>query len=231
MQQLTLSMLPKVVYRPEQFVAHSGVASILTEAHASVTTPRYGAVVLTGPARCGKTHFVIALAAELGAQGLFPRFIEGGTFAQYLVGQGASCSYRSDEILIIDDMHLYLDGILPGESGPFVHFVERVRTGGAHLLLTSRVLPREFNCDGHVMSRLSEAAHLQIMEPDEATMPMVLTRMAQQRGIKLTSKKVEFLQRRMRRSIPSIEEYLEKVVHLSAVLGGRVSLSLLGDAL
>jgi chromosomal replication initiation ATPase DnaA len=231
MQQLTLSMLPQVVYRPDQFVRHAGVAQSLDEALATLATNKYGAVLVSGVARSGKTHFVIALAAEIGSRGLFPRFIEGGGLAQFLSGTGGTCSFRGDEVLIIDDIHLYLDGILPGESGPFVSFVERVRAAGAHLVVTSRVLPTEFRCDGHVMSRISEATHLRIQEPDEGSIPPLLSSMARQRGIKLSPKKIEFLERRIRRSISSIEEYLEKVVHLSAVLGQRVSLSLLGDAL
>lgn len=231
MQQLTLSMLPQVVYRPDQFVKHGGVAQCIDEALAITSTNKFGSVFLSGVARAGKTHLVIALAAEIGRRGLFPRFIEGGALAQFLSGAGGTCAFRSDEVLIVDDVHLYLDGILPGESGPFVSFVERVRAVGAHLILTSRVMPTEFRCDAHVMSRLAEASHLRVQEPDDAAVPELLARMSQQRGIKLNAKKIEFLERRMRRSCAAIEEYLEKVVHLSAVLGQRVSFSLLGDAL
>jgi chromosomal replication initiation ATPase DnaA len=231
MRQLTLSMLPQVVYRAEQFVQHAGVARCVDEAMATLTTAGYSAVVVVGAARSGKTHLIIALAAALGETGFFPRFIEGGALSEFLSGAGATTSFRSDEVLIVDDIHLYLDGILPGESGPFVNFIERLRAGGAHLLATSRMSPTQFRCDGHVTSRISEATRFEIGEPDESSVPRLLANMARQRGINLSPKKVEFLERRMRRDIASIEEYLEKVVHLSAVLGQRVSLSLLGDAL
>lgn len=231
MQQLALPILPQIVYKPEHFLMHSGVNGLFAEAQAALVTDKYGAVLITGVARSGKTHLAIALAAQLGSGGKFPRFIDGGALRQFLESDFDELIFSPDEVVIVDDAHLYLESILPGGSGPYVNFIEKLRAARCHLLLTSRVEIDEFPCDAHVMSRLKEATPLRIEDPDAESVADLLAVMARQRGIQLAGRKLEFLERRIRRSVASIEEYLEKVVHLTAVLGQRVSLSLLGDAL
>jgi chromosomal replication initiation ATPase DnaA len=231
MQQLALPILPQVVYRPEHFLMHSGVKGMFTEAQAVLSTDTYGAVLITGVARSGKTHLAITLAAQLGGSGRFPRFIDGGALRQFLESDLGELTFSADEVVIIDDIHLYLESVMPGGSGPYVNFIEKLRAARCHLLLTSRLELGDFPCDAHVMSRLKEATPLRIEDPDAESVAELLAIMARQRGIQLAGRKLEFLERRIRRSVASIEEYLEKVVHLTAVLGQRVSLSLLGDAL
>ena len=231
MEQLNLGILPQVVYRPEHFLLHRGVKNQYDETIALLSRSGYSAVFLSGIRRSGKTHFAIKVACDMGVRGYFPRMIDGASFRAFLAGEGASAQFRPDEVVIVDDASGYFSEVQPGGSGPFVQLVERLRSARAHLMMTSTLSAQDFPCDAHVQSRLGEASKLRLEDPDEESVPELLSRMARQHGIQLTDRKVEFLERRMRRSVASIEEYMEKVVHLSSVLGKKVSLSLLGDAL
>ena len=93
------------------------------------------------------------------------------------------------------------------------------------------LLQIHFSFDQHINSRLQAGSGFALGSPHESELPAIIDIMARQRGIKLTEKKQEFLERRLGRDLPAIEEYLERLVHLTNVLGKRVGFEALGDAL
>ena len=230
MEQLNLAMLPQLAYNPEHFLLHAGVRSVFEDCMALVARSSYAAAYVVGTPRAGKTHLTIALVSELSRRGYSPRLVDGKALHAF-IAEEATTKFRSDEVLVVDDAHQYMGTLKPGASGPFVDLIERLRGAHSHVILISSLKRDSFECDAHVLSRLAEATALSIAEPDENSVPELLYRMARQRGIQLTERKVEFVERRIPRTLAAIEDYLEKVVHLSAVLGQKVSLTLLGDAL
>lgn len=88
-----------------------------------------------------------------------------------------------------------------------------------------------FPCDEHIKSRLTPGMGFSIGAPSEDELSELLQLMARQRGINLSDRKVDFLSRRIGRDIASMEEYLEKVSHLSGILGKSIKFPLLSDAI
>lgn len=231
MEQLGLHLANRLSYASKNFCMHEGVRDCLTAAFTVVTSKQFSICYIVGAPRFGKTHCSIKISDSLVEREYLPRLVEGEDFQEWLSHQAPRLSFTALDRIIVDDADRYLTKILPGQSGPFVNLIETLRRASAGIVLLSSTPMQELPCDEHVMSRLIPGTGYIVGTPGEDDMESLIKLMAEQRGIKLKESKIGFLIKRLRRDIPSIEDYFERVSHLSRVLGQRIRFPLLGDAI
>lgn len=231
MEQLGLLLANRLSYSSKNFFEHAGVKECFQNSLAALNSPLFSICYITGAPRYGKTHLSIKLSDTLMADEYLPKFVEGEEFASWLTTQFPKSTFTSLDRIIIDDADKYFASIKPGASGPFVNFIETLRRASAGVVLLSRTPIEELPCDEHVKSRLLPGEGYQLTSPSEEDTETLVRLMAEQRGIKLKERKVGFLVRRLRKDIPSIEDYFERVMHLSRVFGQRIQYPLLNDAI
>jgi DnaA family protein len=215
-------------------VLHEGVRHVYNELRTLADKNEFAVAFVEGGARSGKTHLGVKLCDELIASGHAPIMIDGAglstRISDYLVtAENNALSGR--DVVIVDDIHLFLAALSPEQSGPFVGFYERLRAENALLILLSSVPLGDYTADEHTMSRLRQGHGLSIGSPNEEDLEGLLKQMARQRGMVLNQRNLKFLLRRLRRDVASLENYLDRLLHLTTVLGAPVRLSLVSDAM
>lgn len=224
-------MATRLGYRGDNFVSHSGVEEAGRHLLDLFTSLRFQLAILRGGAQSGKTHFSLYLCDLLQDRGCYPVLAEGRSLHEKIDEYTKAFEKHEGRVLLIDDADRYLETLHPGESGPFVALVEACRLSQGKLLL---ILPSErdgFQYDEHVASRMLSGIEFEIHPPEEHEMATLISRIAKQRGFYLSPKKIQFLSRRVGRDILSIVRYLDRVQHLSRVLGASAKFPLLSDAL
>ena len=227
MSQLGLNIRPLLSYKAEAFVQHAGVGQPYNQCKKLFSDNLFSIVFVTGPARSGKTHFGVRLMEDISAAGKFASFVEGSKLEEWL---GQEHQFNASHVTIIDDAQIYLATLSAGHSGPMVNVIERARHSGAKILILSSARLETFGFDDHVGSRLRAAFHFELGPPAESELGLVLAAIARQRGLHLTGRKLTLPSRRIARDIGAIEEYVERVLHLSKVIGKKVGLGVLADA-
>jgi chromosomal replication initiation ATPase DnaA len=233
MSQLPLNILPRLAYTPENFLLHGGIQKLYMETVSTACNgDAFSVAYIVGSPRSGKTHLGIMLAAALSSRRIYPRLVEGEALAKFIEDQELQCPPNGRcHAAIIDNAERYFQTIEPGQSGPFVNFVERLRKeSGALIFLSSQELAA-LPCDEHVTSRLIPGSGLHIAPPDTEDLKELIAKMARQRGLSLSERKVQFLVVRLGRSVSSIEDYLDRLTHLSTTLSQSIKFPLLSDAI
>lgn len=229
-RQLPLQIVTRVRYGSENFCVHSGVSDVVDECRGIFARDSFGIAFVSGGRRAGKTHLSIYLVDLLSKLQRFPRLLEGAELGRFLDSSGADV-FTGEDVIVVDDAHEYLATLRPGDSGPFVAFVEKLRVARAGLILLSRMPIDEFLFDEHVRSRILPGCGRNIVAPAESDMPRLIDSMARQRGILLKERKIGFLVRRVGRDIEALERYFDRVRHLADVMGQSFKFPVLGDAL
>lgn len=233
MEQLPLKIIQRLSYAPDRYVLHTGVKSLFEECAvlADSATP-YRLVFIQGARRSGKTHLAVKLFDSFMLQGRLPHLVDGSEFADWIKTRNSSnLNWDKDEILIVDDVDHYLRFVTSGESGTFVGLVERIRQSCGKIIFLSSDGIESLPCDDHVKSRLRAGSGLHIGVPEDIELPEILREIARQRGVKLPERSVLFLVRRLGREVGALERYLERLLHLSQVLGRSIKFPLVHDAL
>ncbi len=163
------------------------------------------------------------------ALGMSPRLIDGSQFSAWLE-EYVDKTFRQEDVLVVDDADHYLSSIVSGQSGEFVSFVEKLRNQRSAMVLLSSMALKDFSFDDHIRSRLLPGEGFSIGAPSADDMFELVELMARQRGLAFSERKVDYLEKRIGRDIPAIEEYLDRLEGLAKVLGKPIKFSMLGDA-
>jgi chromosomal replication initiation ATPase DnaA len=230
-EQLSLKLFDVVRYRPDRFIAHRGVKEILVHLKQELSEERFSLTTIYAPKRSGKTHLAVYLADRWISAGYHPRIISGEDLISETAEISSAPLELSPEILIIDSADIWLKQLTPGKSGPFVQLVERLRMNAGKLILLSGTETQDLPCDDHVMSRIRAGFQVPLLPPVEEDLPDLLIELARQRGIRLKSRSLHFLLKNLRRNIPDLERYLERLLHLTKVLGKGLKFQLIADAI
>ncbi len=230
-EQLNLGILPPIVYRAEHFVLHSGVFETFKLAESLLQRDNFSALCIEGGKRSGKTHLSIALATRLANNGLYPKIWSGKGCAEAIDNLGISESVSSGDVVVLDDAQEYFSGPQFNGSGSFVALFERLRVGGSKILILVDRPISEIMVDDHIMSRLRSMSGATISSPSQDDMPALIRAMCRQRGVNLTGTKISFLAKRLGRRISALEDYLDRLVYLSSVLGKKIDYTLLEEAI
>src|SRR5690606_14168298 len=144
--------------------------------------------VLAGPAGAGKSHLAAVWQEASGATVLSPA---------RLGPQAAEVAARGP--VLIDDV----DAAAIDETGLF-HLINAVRQAGTSLLMTSRRFPAAWGVAlPDLVSRLKAAAMVEIHEPDDMLLAAVTTKLFADRQVEVEPHVVQFLVRRIERSLSS----------------------------
>ena len=230
MTQLGLQLTERLPYDAKSFIQHGGVREILIDAFAAVLNPGFACRLYTGEPRTGKTHLSVLIGDAARKAGLVTTYLDGTQVLKEAAAITSSKNWTKFDAVIVDDADFYFSKVLPGQSGPFVTLYEALRLAGAKLFLISGKSIESYSCDDHTMSRLRAAFVGQILDPDLEELPPLIQVMAGQRGVKLKDQKLKFIARRIPRTIPGIESYLNRVLHLSKMFGAKIKYPLLNDA-
>jgi len=173
-------------------------------------------VVLAGPAGSGKSHLASIWRERSGAAS-FPR--DGlGAAALEAAARGP---------VLVDDA----DGPGLDETGLF-HLVNDVRAAGTQLLLTARRFPAAWNVRlPDLASRLKAAATVEIHEPDDLLLAGVITKLFADRQVEVEPHVVQFLVRRIERSLATAIGVVERLDRAALEQQSRITRGLAASTL
>lgn len=168
-------------------------------------------VVLAGPAGSGKTHLADIWREESGA----------AAFRADRLGQAAIDAAAQGPVLIDD-----VDRGPVDETGLF-HLINAVRQQGTSLLLTARRFPAAWGVRlPDLASRLKAASMVEIHEPDDTLLAGVITKLFADRQVEVEPQVVQFLVRRIERSLSTAIAVVERLDRAALEQKVRISRSL-----
>jgi len=170
-------------------------------------------VVLAGPAGSGKSHLAAIWHSLSGAVALSPDRIEAPGIA--------------NQPYVIDDAD---QGALD-EQGLF-HLINAVRAGGTHLLLTARRFPMAWGITlPDLASRLKAATIVEIFEPDDLLLAAVITKLFSDRQVEVEPHVVQFLVRRIERSLSTAIGVVERLDRAALEQKSRITRALAAETI
>lgn len=171
-------------------------------------------VVLAGPTGSGKSHIAAIWREEARATALD---------ASALDALAIEAARRGP--VLIDDM----DGGGIDEAGLF-HLINTVRQESGHLLLCARQFPAAWGVTlPDLASRLKAAATVEIGEPDDALLSGVITKLFADRQIEVEPHVVQFIVRRIERSLSTAIKTVEALDRAALETKSRISRALAAD--
>ncbi|MBX3568913.1 MAG: hypothetical protein KF914_12700 [Rhizobiaceae bacterium] len=169
-------------------------------------------VVLAGPPGSGKSHLAAIWRQAAGALEIAP-------------GSRQALPQEARSVLVEDADRPGLD-----ETALF-HCINALRGSGGHLLLTARQFPSAWPVRlPDLRSRLKAATVVEIGEPDDRLLAGVLTKLFSDRQVQVDASVVQYLVRRIERSLSSAMAVvaaldrvaLERQVRISRTLASEI---------
>ena len=207
-RQLRLNLEHAPTFRREDFITSSSNA----EATAAVDAwPNWlgGALTLVGPEGSGKTHLAAAWAEA-----------HGGLFLENVAAQLVPFSELGGQPVVVDDADKVDDETM-------FHLINLAAAEGLGLLLTSRALPRAWSCTlPDLRSRLNALRVVQLHEPDDVVLRGVLDRFFRQRLIVPPDDVLDYLVKRIERSVPRVREVVARIDEAASAEARGVTVAL-----
>jgi chromosomal replication initiation ATPase DnaA len=145
-----------------------------------------GVLALVGPEGSGKTHLAEAWASRAAAR----RIVHGE--AQRASAPGATLVEDADRALSDDELF---------------HLINAAGADGVTLLLTSRLRPVDWPFRlPDLRSRLAAMPVAELHPPDDVVLAAVMQKLFRERGIEPPADLIEFLLRRIERSVPAAQK-------------------------
>lgn len=171
-------------------------------------------VVFAGPPGCGKTHLASIWREETGAIQL-----NGATL-------GAAVADLDGPVLIDS-----IDAAPVDEAGLF-HLINTVRGAGTQLLITARRFPSAWGITlPDLESRLKAAATIEIQEPDDLLLTGVVTKLFADRQIEVEPHVVQYLVRRIERSLSTAIRVVDRLDRKAMELKARITRALAAETI
>ncbi|MGN6305676.1 MAG: DnaA regulatory inactivator HdaA [Mesorhizobium sp.] len=171
-------------------------------------------VVLAGPSGAGKTHLAAIWREAAGALAIPASAI------------GSAAAGIGHRPVLIDDV----DSAPIDEPGLF-HLINAVRGAGSHLLLTARGFPSAWRVTlPDLASRLKAAATVEIHEPDDLLLAGVLTKLFADRQVEVEPHVVQYLVRRIERSLATAMRVVERLDRAALEQKTRITRALAAEA-
>lgn len=170
-------------------------------------------VVLAGPVGSGKTHLASIWRERADAVRLDGRALND------------DASDLGDRPVLIDDI----------DAGPFseqalFHLINAVRAANSTLLLTARRFPSAWGVGlPDLSSRLKAAATVEIHEPDDLLLVGVITKLFADRQVEVEPHVVQYLARRIERSLATAMHVVEKLDRMALEQKTRITRSLAAE--
>ncbi|MDI6026369.1 DnaA regulatory inactivator HdaA [Corticibacterium sp. UT-5YL-CI-8] len=172
-------------------------------------------VLLVGPAGSGKSHLAAIWREQAGAVQLPAHDI-----ARHVGGLGSTS-------IIIDDIGA--DGL--DETGLF-HLINAVKGVASSLLLVARNVPASWNIAlPDLASRVKTATLVEIHEPDDVLLSGVITKLFADRQVEVEPHVVQFLVRRIERSLPTAIRVVDRLDRLALEQKSKITRSMASEAI
>ena len=204
-RQLSLDLEQAPSYRREDFIVSSSDAAAVAAVDA---WPDWlgGALALVGPPGSGKTHLAYAWASA--NQGVF---VSDATAPLPPWPELAGRPVAVDDAEGLDDETLF-------------HLINLTAAEGGGLLLTSRTRPVAWPSTlPDLRSRLNALRVVELHEPDDVVLRGVLDRFFRQRLIAPPVDVLDYLVRRIERSIPKAREVVARIDETASAEGRGVT--------
>jgi chromosomal replication initiation ATPase DnaA len=216
--QLTLSLPLPISWRDEDFLIsdanRAAVAWIDRWPHWAVP-----ALVLTGPAGCGKSHLAHRFVARSGAA-----IVDPGRLAAVDPLQLAA----SAPAVVVEDA----DQAAVDHAVPLLHLVNAAKEAGARLLLTAKAPPAAWALPlADLRSRLRAMATVEIVAPDDALLAAVMVKLFADRQLRTDESVIAYLLPRIERSFAAAKAVVAALDAASLQRGRPVTVALARAAL
>jgi chromosomal replication initiation ATPase DnaA len=171
-------------------------------------------VVLAGPAGAGKTHLATIWREASAAVPVSPAAIADAA---------ASLGARFARIDDGDAAPIDEEGLL--------QIINAIRAAGSQLLLTARRFPGAWGVRlPDLASRLKAAATVEIHEPDDMLLAGVMTKLFADRQVEVEPHVVQYLVRRIERSLATAMRVVEKLDRAALEQKTRITRALAAEA-
>ncbi|MBD0415753.1 DnaA regulatory inactivator HdaA [Oryzicola mucosus] len=172
-------------------------------------------VLLVGPAGSGKSHLAAIWREQAGAVQMAAHDI-----ADHVGG-------LEPTPVLIDDIGA--NGL--DETGLF-HLINAVKGAGSSLLLVSRGFPMSWKIAlPDLASRMKTATLVEIHEPDDVLLSGVITKLFADRQVEVDPHVVQFLVRRIERSLPTAIRVVERLDRLALEQKSKITRSMASEAI
>lgn len=178
--------------------------------------PQYGQLLI-GPPACGKSHLVNVWRLRSDAQIIAAKDLREDRLRDIKPGQA----------ICIED----LDRQIASEEALF-HLLNMINERSGHVLLSSRVGINELDIKlRDLRSRLLALPSISINPPDDHLLKAVMIKQFTDRQIEIDPKLVEYLFKRMERSMQAVAEMVELLDRGSLGAGRAITMSLAREIL
>ena len=158
------------------------------------------ALVIHGPAGCGKTHLVHVFLARSGGRRLSILDMSADE-PRDLIEDIPAC--------VIEDAERFIKA---GLESALLHLYNALKEAGGQLLLTSRRPPSRWPVQlADLRSRLNAATAVRIGAPDDTLMQAVVVKLFADRQLKVDQDVVTFMLARMERSFEAARELVARI--------------------
>jgi chromosomal replication initiation ATPase DnaA len=158
------------------------------------------ALVIHGPAGCGKTHLAHVFLTRSGGRKLSILDLSADE-PRDLIEDVPAC--------VIEDAERFVKA---GLESALLHLYNALKEAGGRLLLTSRRPPSRWSVQlADLRSRLNTATAVHIGAPDDALMQAVVVKLFADRQLKVDQEVVTFMLARMERSFEAARELVARI--------------------
>jgi len=158
------------------------------------------ALVIYGPAGCGKTHLADAFLTRSGGRRLSVPDLSADEPRDLI---------EDVPVCVIEDAERFLEA---GLEGALLHLYNALKEAGGHLLLTSRRPPARWQVQlPDLRSRLNAATAVAIGAPDDTLMEAVVVKLFADRQLRVGPDVVAFMLARMERSFDAARELVGRI--------------------
>jgi DnaA regulatory inactivator Hda len=178
------------------------------------------ALVIYGPAGCGKTHLAHVFLARGGGRKLSILDLSADQ-PRDLIEDVPAC--------VVEDAERFLEA---GLESALLHLYNALKEAGGQILLTSRQPPSRWPVHlADLRSRLNTATAVRIGPPDDTLMQAVVVKLFADRQLKVGQEVVTFMLARMERSFEAARELVASIDEAALKVRRKITVRLVREVL
>ncbi len=197
----------------------------------------YNPLFIYGGVGLGKTHLLHAIGNHLAYNGRNVLYVSTEQFTNEFIKairesktEEFRNKYRSVDVLLIDDIH-FIIGKEQTQEG-FFHTFNDLHNASSQIVITSDRPPRSMPLlEDRLRSRFEWGLIADIQPPDLETRLAILQAKAEENGIAVSQDVLDFIARRVQKSIRELEGSLNRVVAFARLTKAELTLDLATRAL